>query len=70
MKALISPEHDEVTLILPTEPQMAEEITVPLYGVGVVSGLNTNYQDSGQSYLMVKFNKDGKETQFPYVLAK
>lgn len=65
--AKISLDHSELVVILDGNPEMEDEITIPLYGRGVVSGLNDNYMDTGHTYVMVKW-ANGIEDQFRYEL--
>lgn len=58
MIATVSLEHTDFTIILPKQPEMEDQITIPLFGTGVVSGLNFNYKDTGETWVMIKFSEE------------
>lgn len=51
--ANISLEHDDFVLVISEEPEMEDKIKVPLYGDCIVSGLNYNYKDTEETWLML-----------------
>lgn len=67
--ATVSLEHEAFTLVLPAHPQMDDDVQVPIFGKGRVTGLNPDYKGEGETWTMLRFGS-GKESQFPYVLAQ
>lgn len=63
----VSFDHEEYTIILDAEPELEDRIKVPLFGDGIVTGLNSNYKGTDETWVMVQ-RPDGKTMQFRYVL--
>lgn len=62
-------ESEQFLAILNQKPNMEDRITLPLYGNGIVIGLNDNYMGTDQTWVMVKWN-DGRESQLQYKVSE
>ncbi len=66
IQAKLSLEHHNYCFVLDIEPQMDDVIEIPIWGHGIVIGINDNYQDTGQTWVMVKWSDH--EGHYQYIL--
>lgn len=66
----VSLDHkDSIVFSLDQSPEIEDEINIRLFGRGLITGVNDNYKDTNQTWIIIKW-ESGEEQHFQYIEEK